>query len=755
MDFTQALGSVGIPPECTKCEQYLPPDWADSICNDCKINESAVEAMKQYKDDQKKIVEEQLHHRLTNNKWAKENDRKIMNKLRYEIKAAEAKLALENRLRQDARVPQSTTGTLAIPDNRRCDFPRSSGAPGSLASSRDRSGSLISMPEGAYSTVLNSIVPRHAAPQSRPKRLTREESVGPGKKVSRTGRIRQVGFLMEDQISHHPVGSTGPQPARIPQNSRSKHKANVPVYADRDDGDDHLPETPFRSVKHPARSGQQTANLRREDRHHDCAGSYHKPINISRDHRPPQLTQCRHSLYGATTNRESRTPTDHRHVHDEADMTWLSLEDEYPPATTRSPPRLHFNRMRRLVSTDDEYVLYSTDTNLPLMLQRSVLPSSLQILSSHRSTTESEMARNLRPRNKLCASQPMVSATSKRTGESISARAPNSKRQKIVEQPEPALRLPGRLHSTSSSASALDHVDEASAPHKSAPYIKKLWAVPKDVLAKAKFSIYESSLDRSFASNGFADAPDAVPDDDSALLDGSESDAHSDSHMSQVTMPLTEKMSMWHVKPATSDSALALQVKKQMKMISSFVMPDRKACDEEKSNMLAAWETAFAKDKPVQKKMKINQIAVVIPSYVPGSPVAGCVPKSSAAFDDKDSDGSHDDVGVALSDGEAAELDLFILLPELSQKLKEGTLKPSAPPPRPPMSPTVAKHCTPTSDEAGTLNMVRKLFSVPKKATEKTQKMVAQDNSERPSEVQQSSPDIDKIHLNGNAKNAD
>ena len=745
MGFTQASRSVGIPPECTKCEQYLPPDWADSICNDCKINESAAEAMKQYEDDQKILVEEQLHHRLANNKWAKENDRKIMNKLRYEIKAAEAKLALENRLRQNPRVPQSTTGAPATPENRRCDFPRSSGASESFASSRDGSGSLTSMPAGAYSTISNSIAPRHVAPQSRPKRLIREESVGPGKKVSRTGRIRQVGFLMEDQISHHHVGSRGPPAARIPQNSRSKHKVNVPGYAGRDDGDDHLPETPFRSVKHPARSRQQTAIPRREDRHHDGAGSYHKPINISRDHRPPQLTQCRHSLHEATTNRQSRTPTDHRHVRDEAGMTRLSLEDEYPPATTRSPPRLQFNRMGRLVSTDDEYVLYSTYTSLPLMLQQSVLPSSLQTLSSRRSTTESEMARNLRPRNKFRASQPVVSATSKRTGDSISARAPNSKRQKIVEQPEPALRQPGRLHSTSSSASALDHADEASAPHKSAPYSKKLWAVPKHVVAKAKFSIYESGVDRLFASNGFADAPDAVPDDDSALLDGNESDVHSDSHMSQVTMSLTEKMSMWHGKPATSVGALALQVKKQLKMVPSFVMPDRNACDAEESNMLTARKTALATDKPAQK-MKINQIAVVIPSYVPGSPVAGRVTKSSAAFDDKDSDGIDHDVGDARSDGGVAELDVFILLPDLTQKLKDGTLKPSAPPSRPLMSPTVAKHCTPTSDEAGTLNMVRKLFSVPKKATEKTQKMVAQDNSERPSEVRQSSPDSDKIH---------
>ena len=749
MGFTQALGPVGIPPECTSCDQYLPPDWPESICNDCKINESAAEAMKQYEGERKKILEEQVHHRLSNNKWAKENDRKSMNKLRYEIKAAEAKLALEKRLRQNPRVPRSRTGVPATAENRRFDFPHSSGAPGSLASSRDRSGSLTSMPAGVYSTISNSIGTRHVAPHSTPKRLTREESVEPGNKVSRTGRIRQVGFLIKDQISRHPVDSMGPPPPRIPQNSGSKHKANVPIYADSDDDDDDLPETLFRSVKHLARSRQQTAIPRRQDRHHDGASSYRKLINTSRDHRPPQPTQRRHSLHEATTSRQSRMPADQRHVHNDADMTGLSLEDEYPPATTRIAPRPQFNRMRRLVDTDDEYVIWSSHTNLPLTLQQSVLPSFLRTLTSRRSTTEPEMARNLRPRNESRDSQPMASVTSKRTGDSISARAPKSKRQKVVEQPEPAPRQPGRLHFKSSSASALDHVDEASARHKSAPYSKKAWAVPKDVVVKAKLSIYGDGVDRLSAPNGFADAPDAAPDDDSALLDGNESDAHSDSHVNQVTVPLTEKMSIWHAKPAISDSALALQVEKQMKTMPSFVMPDPSASDAEDSNMVTAWEIALAKDKPVQKKMKLIQIAVVIPSYVPGSSVAGStvavspaigrrVAKSSTAFDNQDSDDDDDGVGDARSDGTEAQMEALTLLRQLTQK-KDGTLKPSKPPTRPPMSPAVAKHYTPTSDDAETPNVVRKLFSAPKKPTEMTQKMVAQDNSERPSEVQQSS----------------
>lgn len=157
------------------------------------------------------------------------------------------------------------------------------------------------------------------------------------------------------------------------------------------------------------------------------------------------------------------------------------------------------------------------------------------------------MARNLRPRYKSRGSQPMAAVTSKRTGDSINARAPKSKRQKVVKQPEPALGQPGRSHFNSSTPSALDHVDEASAPHKTAPYSKKVWAVPKDIVAKAKFFISESGLDRLSGPNRFVDAPDAVPDDDSALLDGNESDAHSDSHISQATVPLTKKMSMWHV----------------------------------------------------------------------------------------------------------------------------------------------------------------------------------------------------------------
>ena len=147
--------------------------------------------------------------------------------------------------------------------------------------------------------------------------------------------------------------------------------------------------------------------------------------------------------------------------------------------------------------------------------------------------------------------------------------------------------------------------------------------MPKDVVARAKLSIHGSGVDRLSAPNGFADAPDAVSDDDSALLNGYESDTHSQSHMSQVTVPLTEKMSMWHVKPAISDSALALQVEKQMKTMPSFVISEASASDAEKSNMLKAWEIALAKNKLVQKKMKITQIAVFIPSYAPGGSVAG------------------------------------------------------------------------------------------------------------------------------------
>lgn len=351
MDFTQTLGPVGTPPECTKCEQYLPPDWAEPICNDCTINESAAEAMKQYEDEQKKIVEEQVHYRLSNNKWAKENDRKNMNKLRYEIKAAEAKLAFENRLRQNPRVPQSTTGAAAAPQNCRFDLPRSSGASGSFAPSRDRSGPLSSMPAGVYRTTSNSVAPRHVAPYPPPRRLTLEESVGPGNKVSRTGRIRQVGFLMDDQIPRHPVSSLGPPP-RIPQNSCNKHKTNRIAHID-DDGD--LSETPFLSIKRSTGSREQAGVPRRQDRHHGSAASYHNLVNRSRDRRPPQPTQCRLSLYETATNHQRRTPADQRHVHDAADMTELSLDDHYPAATTGSAPRLQFNRVGRLVDTDDKY----------------------------------------------------------------------------------------------------------------------------------------------------------------------------------------------------------------------------------------------------------------------------------------------------------------------------------------------------------------------------------------------------------------
>lgn len=373
MDFTHALGPVSIPLECTKCERYLPPHWAEFICSDCKINESAAEAMKQYEDEQKKIVEKQVHHRLSNIKWAKENVRKITKKLKYEIKAAKAKLAVENRLRQNPRVSQSTSRSPATPKICSSDFPRSSGAPESFASYRDRSSSVTAMPAGVYSTILNSIAPIHVAPHSAPRRLTREESVGPGNNVSRTGRIRQIGFLLDDQIPRHPVGFIGPPPSCIPQSSWSKHKAIVPIYADSDDNDDDLPESSFRSVKHPARSRQQTVIPRRQHKHHDGAGTYHKLINTSRNHRLPQPAQSRHSFYETTISRQSRNQ---RHVHNDADMTGRSLEDEYRPATTRSALRLQFNHMGHLVDTDDEYVLFSSYTNLPLTLRQSVLPFS-------------------------------------------------------------------------------------------------------------------------------------------------------------------------------------------------------------------------------------------------------------------------------------------------------------------------------------------------------------------------------------------
>lgn len=673
MDFTQALGPLGIPPECIKCEQYLPPDWAESICNECKINESAAEAMKQYEDEQNKIVEEQANHRLSNNKWAKENDRKNMNKLRYEIKAAEAKLALENRLRKNPRVLQSTIGAAPTPENRSFDFQRSSGTPGSVAPSRDRSGPLSPMPAGVYRIISNSVAPGHVAPHSARRRMTREESVGPSNKISRTGRTRQVGFLTEDQIPRHPVSSMGSPPPNIPQDTGNKHKTNRPAYAD-SEGDGDLLETPSRSIKRSTGSREKAGVPQRQDRHHSVAASYHNISNRSSDHRT-QTTQRRNSSNEEATSHQSRTPTDQRHLQDDADITGLSLDDEYPAATTGSAPRLQFNRVGRLVDSEDEYVLYSSHAGLLLTLQQSILPSFLQPLTSRRSTTEPEMARNLRPRNKCRASQSMTLVT-KRTGDSASARAPKSKRQKVPEQPEPVPRQAGRLHFNTSSASAFDHVDEASAPYISAPIPKKAWAMPKDVVAKAKFGIYRSGVDRSSTHSPLADAPDAVPSDDSALLDGNESDVHSDGPMSQVTVPLTEKMSMWNVKRAINDRALASQVDKQMKTMPSFVMSDPSVSDAEESRMVTEGEIGLVKNKPVHKKVKIIQIAVVIPSYVRGVSVA----KLSAASDDEDSDDDDDRVGDVRSDGEYAQVEALTILRELPQKLNDGALEPSTPP---------------------------------------------------------------------------
>lgn len=98
-----------------------------------------------------------------------------------------------------------------------------------------------------------------------------------------------------------------------------------------------------------------------------------------------------------------------------------------------------------------------------------------------------------------------------------------------------------------------------------------------------------------------------------------------------------------------------------MKTMPPFVMPDPSASDAEESNMATAWEITSAEDKPVQKKMKIIRIAVVIPSFVPGGPVADRhVAKLFTVFDDEDCDDNEDHVGDATFEEGDAQTEALI-----------------------------------------------------------------------------------------------
>ena len=174
-------------------------------------------------------MEEQAHHRLSNNKWAKENNRKNMNKLRYEIKAAEAKLACENGINQNARVLQSTLEAASSLGSRSFHFQGSSGTPRSVAPSRDRSGTLLFMPASVYRTILNPVAPRHVTPYSAPRRMTHGKLAGPNTKIFKRERIRRFNISTEDPFSHHPVAPMGPRPPRIAQDSGIHHKTNRPA----------------------------------------------------------------------------------------------------------------------------------------------------------------------------------------------------------------------------------------------------------------------------------------------------------------------------------------------------------------------------------------------------------------------------------------------------------------------------------------------------------------------------------------------
>lgn len=117
------------------------------------------------------------------------------------------------------------------------------GVSGSGSSSRHSSATGRPMPDNVYSTISRAVGSRMSAP-SGPRRFPRDSSVDLGNKVSKTGRVRQAGFIVEDDddLPVNPIGSMAPPSRPQTHNEDKYNKENRRHYNYYDNSDD-LPQS--------------------------------------------------------------------------------------------------------------------------------------------------------------------------------------------------------------------------------------------------------------------------------------------------------------------------------------------------------------------------------------------------------------------------------------------------------------------------------------------------------------------------------
>ena len=211
----------------------------------CQLHARAVkgpEALARLKEAAEVTQRQQLQARYKGEKWQKEMERRRKGELKEAVRVKEAYAAAlamrpppapRERFENGRPIHRTVSGS-------------SNGRHGPAA---DRPN-----PRDVYLTISRAMAQKASAP-SGPRRLSKERSVGPGNKVSNTGRARQAGFLTAiDNDSHDllesPVVSMAPPP-RPSKHKTNKHKENITHYDDYNNDNDRPISTIYSTRPRP------------------------------------------------------------------------------------------------------------------------------------------------------------------------------------------------------------------------------------------------------------------------------------------------------------------------------------------------------------------------------------------------------------------------------------------------------------------------------------------------------------------------
>lgn len=196
----------------------------------------------------------QKQFRYSGKKWQKEMQRRSETRLRQDMRAQEAELASAIRRTPQPRIHGArfkTNHPLCVSE--------------SVSSSRYSPSPLRSMPNSIYNTVSGAIGSRMSAPSAL-RRSSRDDSVDLATKVSKTGRVRQAGFIVEDdddELPLNPIGSMAPPHRPLKQNVDKYNKEDKRIYDYEDDDGDDLPESAINFIKSLPRPTKERPGTRK------------------------------------------------------------------------------------------------------------------------------------------------------------------------------------------------------------------------------------------------------------------------------------------------------------------------------------------------------------------------------------------------------------------------------------------------------------------------------------------------------------